>query len=166
MLQSKEDGSQEQIQPSWNIIYPNKEAAAQARLLFVQNKVAKGEDPTWALEEYMNNFRMRLPCYDEDKPGMNNYRRILNELGLFDVPFKQRYEQGTKRALFLASPTFLKQTPRQFFAAIDQALIEEGIDLNRVRELSEAQAKLEICQLTTQAFDRLRTVYSHHDLTT
>ncbi|MBI2074228.1 MAG: hypothetical protein HYT83_00145 [Candidatus Levybacteria bacterium] len=162
MSHSKEDQPQEQ--PSWNVIYPTVEAARQARLVDIKRQqLAKGLEPNMGLFYFMNNFPMHLPCYDEDKPGFGgSYRRVALLIGRFDTPYDHIYTEG--ESLFLSSARILSQTPRQFYAAIDQVLTDLGIDFNRIRDLQRAGG-IEICEATVDAFDRLRTVYSKYDLT-
>lgn len=174
---SQTPNSEQSNAEDWNAVLPTKEAAAEARKRYIQERIATGNTPEDATLRYYNNFNFNLPTYDEDKPAvMGNYRRILQQTGKLDLKLPELLREDDQKN---CSPLRLQQTSREMFATIDHILEEEGVDPEKVRRLQKeaddsarlqtdftqySQKKLELYALCEQVFDRLRTLYTYTDL--
>lgn len=111
----------------------------------------------------VNNFHMHLPVFDEDKPGMNNYRRVLRGLqkyqeDILDIPIGIQWPDEF-------SPLKSSQTPREFYAAIDKVLLDQGFDIDELRVIQKERKTHLLKDRLIEVYIRLREFgYSENDL--
>jgi hypothetical protein len=114
------------------------------------------------LKDYLNNFIHHL--------HPNGYkRRAMRDLGYWDTPGGSWLEQREDH-----SPLFLRQTPREFYAAIDAATAEcvkEGsFNTERFRQIAEQFVRMkegiELARMAFPVYVKLRKMgYTQHELT-
>lgn len=81
---------------------------------------------------YFNNFSLRLPSNHE---RIGDSRRILDTKDA-DVPYRSGMSKDSQDGIWHPSTKKLDQTPRQFFATIDQAIEKEGINMDELARLN------------------------------
>lgn len=89
-----------------------------------QSKQKFGEYGWWPL---FNNLVLNLPNRtSRDDIG---YRTTIENLGYMDIPFGEKVDKHER------SEKFLLQTPREFFATVDETIENSGINMNRYWQL-------------------------------
>jgi hypothetical protein len=87
------------------------------------------------------NFQLNLPIFNEDTPTTMHYRHLMRIMNAMDTPYGLILPNSTTTPL--QSVLKNSQTPRIFFATIDQTLIANGVDLDEVRRLIEIEGPLD-----------------------
>lgn len=99
------------------------------------------------------NFNANLPVFDEDKPGLFNYRRLLLYQDVFDTTYRELYKGDVIG--MSSSELKLNQTPREFFGLIDSLLRSNAIDLDVVREMQRDKLIDDVFQLVAPVYNTL-----------
>lgn len=124
------------------------------------------QHPDLHLANYLNNFHLRLRCFGDQRGD-----DILEEN--LHVPNRVRLK-GKDMSGY--SRVFLRQTPHEFYEAVDTAVRESGIDFKRLQQIQEkylssrgaitVEEKIERAKIILPVYIKLRECgYTKRELT-